>query len=115
MTSPLDFVPSRAMLLCSVKGEFGVFEEAPDVSGDESFEASGGFSLGLAFAGSPGHVVLCDRTAALSGDRPECRETRRTRRRRTRAAPASSSPNEFFGPDPGFTAESGVGSFAVLT
>ena len=56
------------MLLCVVKVQFGVLEESPDASGDEAFEASGGFSLGLAFAGSSGHVVLGDRAAALTGD-----------------------------------------------
>jgi len=33
------------MLLCVVKVEFGVFEEAPDAAGDEAFEASGGFRI----------------------------------------------------------------------
>jgi hypothetical protein len=33
------------MLLCVVKVDFGVLEEPPDASGDESFEASGCFSL----------------------------------------------------------------------
>ena len=56
------------MLLCPVKRDFGVFEEAPDASGDEAFEASCGFSLGLAFAGATGHVVLGDWAAALTGD-----------------------------------------------
>jgi hypothetical protein len=59
------------MLLCVVKVDFGVFEGAPDASGDEPFEASGGFSFGLAFAGPSGHVVLGDRAASLSGDGDE--------------------------------------------
>jgi hypothetical protein len=42
------------MLLCVVKVDFGVFEESPDSAGDEAFEASCGFSLGLALAGSAG-------------------------------------------------------------
>ena len=42
------------MLLCGVKVDFGVFEEAPDSAGDEAFEASCGFSFGLALAGSAG-------------------------------------------------------------
>ena len=56
------------MLLCLVKVQFGVFEESPDASCDEAFEASSGFSFGLAFAGSSSHVVLGDRAAALAGD-----------------------------------------------
>lgn len=56
------------MLLCLVKVQFGVFEESPDASCDEPFEASCGFSFGFAFAGSTSHVVLRDRAAALSGD-----------------------------------------------
>ena len=56
------------MLLCPVKVQFGVLEESPDSSCDEAFEASGGFSFGLAFAGSSRHVVLGFRAAALSGD-----------------------------------------------
>ena len=48
-----------------------VFEESPDSSCDEAFEASGGFSFGLAFAGSSSHVVLGDRAAALAGDSNE--------------------------------------------
>ena len=48
-----------------------MLEESPDASCDEAFEASGGFSFGLAFAGSSGHVVLGFRAAALPGDRNE--------------------------------------------
>jgi hypothetical protein len=63
--------PINPMLLCLVKVQFGVLEESPDASCDESFEASGGFSFGLAFAGSSGHIVLGDWAAALASDRNE--------------------------------------------
>ena len=56
---------------CVVKVDFGVLEEPPDASCDDAFEAPGGFSFGLAFAGSSGHVVLGDWAAALPGDRNE--------------------------------------------
>ena len=56
------------MLLCRVKVQFGVLEESPDSSGDEAFEASGGFAFGFAFAGSSGDVVLGGRAASLWGD-----------------------------------------------
>jgi hypothetical protein len=59
------------MLLCPVKVEFGVLEEPPDSSGDDPFEASGGFAFSLAFAGASSHVVLGDRAAALAGDGDE--------------------------------------------
>jgi len=100
------------MLLCSVKGEFGVFEEAPDSSCDESFEASGGVSLGLAFAGSAGHVVLGDRTAALSGDSDEIE---RSVELTVSSAAESMSVLVLAGGDLDGcgAAESGVGSFAV--
>ena len=59
------------MLLCRVEVEFGVFEESPDASCGEAFEAAGGLSLGLDLAGSSGHVVLGDGAAALPGDSDE--------------------------------------------
>ncbi len=55
----------------SVKVYFWVFEESPDSSGDESFEASGCFSFGLALAGSHVHVCLGLGAASLTGDRDE--------------------------------------------
>lgn len=48
-----------------------MLEESPDAPCDEPFEASCGFSFGLAFAGSPCHVVLGFRAAALARDRNE--------------------------------------------
>ena len=56
------------MLPRRVKVEFGVLEEAPDPSCDEAFEASCGFSFGLAFAGASCHVVVGFRAAALACD-----------------------------------------------
>ena len=55
------------MLPRRVKVEFGVLEESPDASCDEAFEASCGFSFGLALAGSTSHVVLGGGAAALAG------------------------------------------------
>jgi hypothetical protein len=102
------------MLLCVVKVDFGVFEEAPDSAGDESFEASCGFSFGLAFAGSAGHVVLGDRIAALPGDGYEVEGPVEL------AVASSAEPVSVLALaggdlDRGGSAESGVGGFAVTT
>ncbi len=68
--SPLT-ARSRSKLLCSVKSGFGVFQETPDASGDEPFDASSGLSFGLAFGGSAGDVGLGRRAASLPGDGDE--------------------------------------------
>ena len=104
----------QVMLLCVVKVDFGVFEEAPDSAGDEAFEASCGFSFGLALAGSAGHVVLGDRIAALPGDGNEVEGPVEL------AVASSAEPVSVLALaggdlDRGGSAEPGVGGFAVTT
>jgi len=46
------------MLLCLAEVQDGVLEESPDAPGDESFEASGGFSFGLADTNDLANAII---------------------------------------------------------